>query len=321
MPTERSLFGDDVLCQGVLLKRIDRSRTRTHYARGGNYRDTPRLRISGVYSTTIPVPILRRLFAMRFSDYKYDQWADHLAHPDAFTINVPRLASNSEETEYFRFFDSLYTMWFRNVADDRTVFDVSKIFTETIPNTTSERFDVSAWRLHLARECGAFLGLLNHSCYAEKTPMSKLYADVMNNTLPPKTRSYGWYVIKRIWLPLWRLTNRWWASSVETKYAPQSIGFLEEMRSMANDGAMPMASFYWYVLRRCWFKPWKITNAWWALAAHRKFAPGGPGYLEDFELEITTTSLHKRARDSFCVDDSESDGSGPSLATRFKRCM
>ena len=59
-----------------------------------------------------------------------------------------------------------------------------------------------------------------------------IFDDVLAKRIHKRPRSYGWYVVKQYFMPIWRLRNWLWKTTIAKKYAPGGVGFLQD-----RDGA------------------------------------------------------------------------------------
>ena len=105
--------------------------------------------------------------------------------------------------------------------------------------------DTNAWRLSIAKGFSFLLGA--HALVlvgpdgmpkpGERRLEAVLCSDLVRGRVGAvKARSYGWWAIKRVWWPLWRIVGGWMRATVEGLYAPGAIGYLEGVRSLVQEG-------------------------------------------------------------------------------------
>lgn len=108
-----------------------------------------------------------------------------------------------------------------------------------LTNQARTRYDVAAWRLHMARHYAKLFGAyamefqrldMRLATHSERIAKA-IFDDVVAKRIHNRPRSYGWYVIKRYWLPIWTLRNWLWKTSVARKYAPGAPGYLEDLQN------------------------------------------------------------------------------------------
>jgi hypothetical protein len=108
-----------------------------------------------------------------------------------------------------------------------------------LTNNARKLYNVASWRLHMAKHYSklfgayamAFKRLDMREATISETMANAIFDDVVAKRIHRRPRSYGWYVIKRYWLPVWALRNWLWKTSVARNYAPGAPGYLEDLKN------------------------------------------------------------------------------------------
>ena len=121
--------------------------------------------------------------------------------------------------------------------------NLAKIVVDTdLTNHARKRYDVAKWRLCMARHYSKLFGAyamafqlmdMREATLSERMAKA-IFDDVVAKRVHRRPRSYGWYVIKRYWLPVWTLRNWLWKVSVARKYAPGASGYLQDLEEVQD---------------------------------------------------------------------------------------
>lgn len=271
---QTDLFVEDVQCNSVLWF-PERKRDRN----GKLLDDEIRPRIVGVVDAPVPYPLLRVVFrafpgselikaawdAVMPPPVEKDEWGfkKRLVSPIFETERqysraaaIPDIRLVGEEWKPFWAF----ALEVRNgvPAEHRLTAsllqphepNLAKIVVDTdLTNNERKRYDVARWRLYTARHYAKLFGAyamafkrldVREATFSEMMAKA-IFDDVVAKRIHHRPRSYGWYVIKRYWLPVWALRNWLWKTSVARKYAPGAPGYLEDLKNcdeFVDDGLM-----------------------------------------------------------------------------------
>ena len=126
--------------------------------------------------------------------------------------------------------------------DPADAINLSSIVNQTQATALVDKMgvDLAKIRLYYAKRYSVLLGAFN--LVFKKLDMSTatvgervakcIFDDVLAKRIHKRPRSYGWYVVKQYFMPIWRLRNWLWKTTIAKKYAPGGVGFLQD-----RDGA------------------------------------------------------------------------------------
>ena len=122
--------------------------------------------------------------------------------------------------------------------DPADAINLSSIVNQTQATALIDKMgvDLAKIRLYYAKRYSVLLGAFN--LVFKKLDMSTatvgervakcIFDDVLAKRIHKRPRSYGWYVVKQYFMPIWRLRNWLWKTTIAKKYAPGGVGFLQD---------------------------------------------------------------------------------------------
>lgn len=259
---QTDLFVEDVQCSSVLWF-ADRK------CAGGGFRP----KIVGVVDVAVPFPLLRAVFKAfpgpTATQTVWDAVMPPVVEDDNSKHNcisdpsferelkskrdaiIPKHRLVGKESKRFTEFavevshgvPSQYHLL--SILRDRPKPNLAKIVVDTdVTNGARKRYDVAAWRLQMAKHYSKLFGAytmvfqgldLRNATLSERMAKS-IFDDAVAKRIHRRPRSYGWYVLKRYWLPVWTLRNWLWKVVVARKYAPGAPGYLQDLEDLQQNG-------------------------------------------------------------------------------------
>ena len=250
------LLHADVPCSGIVWTKKDDPRVKN-----------PEPRICGVVDENVPFPLLRAVLRtapgsteltdiwnrlMKYGDGNEDCGLYVLSHREHACLSYPCPSEiyldEARMGPVYEAFDAVSTSvigkkcMFPHLITPETL-DLSSIVTHTDATELVKKLNVNLAkvRLYYANRYSILFGGFN--LIFEKLDMSTatvgervakcIFADVLAKRIHKRSRSYGWYVLKHYFMPIWRLRNWLWKTTVAKKYAPGSVGFLEDRHAAA----------------------------------------------------------------------------------------
>lgn len=227
----------------------------------------PEKHICGVVDESVPFPLLRAVFrtapaseeitgiwnrsmkngaengecGMYVSSYREKSY---VSRPESKTIQRREVVKDVVFDAFNAFSTSIVgAKRFVRRWNATNSINLSSIVAETAATALIDTMpiDLATIRLYYANRYSILFGAFN--LVFEKLDMSTatvgervakcIFADVLAKRIHKRPRSYGWYVVKQYFMPIWGLRNWLWKTTIAKKYAPGGVGFLEDRDAAA----------------------------------------------------------------------------------------